>query len=246
MNKVIILSVQPQYLHKILTGKKTIEIRKSMPKDCEYPIDVYLYCTKGKPYLYESFKELWWWNDGVLEPFCDRYGVRLSDFELPEKFHDSESRGWNNLLNGFIVAKFTLNKAWNFKVDKNDKLEEIGFNPYGVEICGIEDITKSLIERSCLTLKEMYEYAPYRNLYAWHIENLAIFDKTMELKEFYRNCDDFVDARPCNCGKHCEYEGYDLQEHCRICTIDYDGSNCPFLRISRPPMSWEYAYVEKD
>ena len=67
----------------------------------------------------------------------------------------------------------------------------------------------------------------------------------MELKEFYRNFDDFVDARPCNCGKHCEYEGYDMQENCRICTIDYDGENCPFVRVQRPPMSWCYAYKEE-
>jgi predicted transcriptional regulator len=50
MNKVIILSVQPQWLVKILNGEKTIEIRKSIPK-CDYPIDVYLYCTNAKPFL---------------------------------------------------------------------------------------------------------------------------------------------------------------------------------------------------
>lgn len=240
MNKCIILSVKPQWLHKILTGQKTIEIRKSIPK-CDYPIDVYLYCTKSKPYLYESIEELWWWNDGVLEPFGDNYGVRLSDFELPEKFHDSESRGWNNLLNEFIVAKFTLNKVWNFKVDKNDKLEEIGYNPYGIEICGIEDITKPLIKGSCLTLKEMYEYAPYKNLYAWHIDNLEIFNKPMELKDFYRNNYQVIqDYEPCN-NYDCIYavnnsilgdDGY--------CPVD----ECPKLRITRPPQSWCYAYKE--
>jgi len=51
--KAIILSVQPQWLEMILNGKKTIEIRKSMPK-CNLPIDVYLYCTKKLPELYTA------------------------------------------------------------------------------------------------------------------------------------------------------------------------------------------------
>jgi predicted transcriptional regulator len=242
MNKVIILSVQPQWIHKILTGKKTIEIRKSMPK-CDYPIDVYLYCTKGKPYLYESFEELWWWNDGVLEPFGDRYGVRLSDFELPEKFHDSESRGWNNLLNGFIVAKFTLNKVGKFKVEFLPLLQEMGYvNPYTLTVYDGIFKTMFLEQNSCLLLEDIYKYNKNNNSYAWHIDDLQIFDKPMELSEFYRNNFQVIqDYEPCN-NYDCIYtvdnsilgdDGY--------CHVD----ECPRLRISRPPMSWEYAYKDE-
>ena len=47
MGKSILMSIQPQWLAKILNGEKTIEIRKKFPKD--YVGWVYIYCTKGKP-----------------------------------------------------------------------------------------------------------------------------------------------------------------------------------------------------
>jgi predicted transcriptional regulator len=45
--KSILLSIKPKYVADILNGKKTIEIRKTCPK-CDLPIDVYIYCSKGK------------------------------------------------------------------------------------------------------------------------------------------------------------------------------------------------------
>lgn len=45
MSKAILISIKPKYVTDILNGKKTIEIRKTMPK-CDLPIDVYIYCTK--------------------------------------------------------------------------------------------------------------------------------------------------------------------------------------------------------
>ena len=45
ITKKILISIQPQWVEKILNGEKTIEIRKTMPK-CELPVKVYIYCTK--------------------------------------------------------------------------------------------------------------------------------------------------------------------------------------------------------
>lgn len=241
MNKCIILSVQPQYLHKILTGKKTIEIRKSMPK-CDYPIDVYLYCTKGKPYLYESVEELWWWNDGALEPFGDNYGVRLSDFKLPEKFHDSESRGWNKLLNGFIVAKFTLNKVDIYQIYDNHNEYGTWFKNGLIQL-QIKD-RKDFYKNSCLNKEDLENYIEipdieyYQNdiktnkniFYAWHIDNLEIFDNPMELREFYRNCKDYHNGWS-GCDDVC---GYAENNEC------YGGK----IKINKPPKSWNYAYKD--
>lgn len=44
--KSILLSVRPKWVEKILNGEKTIEVRKSAPK--ELPFKVYVYCTKEK------------------------------------------------------------------------------------------------------------------------------------------------------------------------------------------------------
>lgn len=50
MAKSILISIKPRYVADILNHKKTIEVRKSMPK-CDLPIDVYIYCTKDKQRL---------------------------------------------------------------------------------------------------------------------------------------------------------------------------------------------------
>lgn len=44
--KAIMISIQPQWVEKILNGEKKIEIRKSMPK-CQLPCKVFIYCTQG-------------------------------------------------------------------------------------------------------------------------------------------------------------------------------------------------------
>lgn len=100
MSKAILISIKPKYVAAILNGKKTIEIRKSVPK-VKLPIDVYIYCTKGK---YEMGK-----------------------FNSDKKYHEIRddccyAGGWSRGLpdetvNGQVVAKFTLNKvehAYNF------------------------------------------------------------------------------------------------------------------------------------
>lgn len=42
--KSVLISIRPQWCEKITSGKKTIEVRKSAPK--EVPCRVYIYCTK--------------------------------------------------------------------------------------------------------------------------------------------------------------------------------------------------------
>lgn len=44
--KAVVLSIRPQWCEKIASGKKTIEVRKSAPK--EVPFKAYIYCTKAK------------------------------------------------------------------------------------------------------------------------------------------------------------------------------------------------------
>ena len=41
----ILMSIHPKYCFLIASGKKTIEIRKTIPK-LETPFKVYVYCTK--------------------------------------------------------------------------------------------------------------------------------------------------------------------------------------------------------
>lgn len=44
--KSVLISIRPQWCEKIASGKKTIEVRKTAPK--EVPFKAYIYCTYGK------------------------------------------------------------------------------------------------------------------------------------------------------------------------------------------------------
>ena len=88
MKRAILMSIRPEWLVKILNGEKTIDIRKTMPK-CELPIDVYLYCTKGKPLVDDYYPDL----NIYKAYFLGDYGYTKTP-----------------VLNGKVVATFTLNK----------------------------------------------------------------------------------------------------------------------------------------
>ena len=135
--KTILISIKPKYVADIINGKKTIEIRKSMPK-CDLPIDVYIYCTKEKD------KNLY------MSMFHGNYQVAKN---VDHKHH---------IINGKVVAKFTLNKV-----------EEI------------RPLTN--LNGACISYVDMKKYLNNRRGYAWHIDNLVIFDKPKELSEFYHS-----------------------------------------------------------
>lgn len=68
----------------------------------------------------------------------------------------------------------------------------------------------------------MEEYAGGKNIYAWHINNLVIFDKPMELREF-----SIFKRETISCGMDCPpYKDW----------VEY--------RVRKAPQSWQYAYVE--
>lgn len=48
--KAVLISIRPKGCEKILSGEKTIEVRKSVPK-CEVPFKAYIYKTKKKKWL---------------------------------------------------------------------------------------------------------------------------------------------------------------------------------------------------
>lgn len=201
--KAILISIKPEWIAKILNGEKTIEVRKTKPK-CELPIEVYIYCTKAKPNLYRHIRQ--------------------------EFFHRKETFK-AGLWNGMIVAKFTLRR-----VEKFDFISEIKYegNPpkYNEEIRKHNRICKE----ACISPAEVVRYLDTKCLgsdnpsgmigYAWHIEDLIIFDRPRELREFHTN----VKKEPpeellCpECGKPMEYYEYKY--------------------LKKAPRSWQYIEVE--
>ena len=46
MSRAVLISIRPEWVEKILSGEKTLEVRKTRPK-LEAPFKVYIYCTAG-------------------------------------------------------------------------------------------------------------------------------------------------------------------------------------------------------
>lgn len=67
-------------------------------------------------------------------------------------------------MNGKVVAKFTLNY---------------------VSTCLNTDYgNEEILKNTCLTKQELDDYIGKRKFFAWHIDNLVIFDEPKELNEF--------------------------------------------------------------
>jgi predicted transcriptional regulator len=94
--KVLILSVRSEHAYNILTGKKTLELRKSVPKG--FKGWVYIYITKSEPLLTK-----------IINEWClTKYGTDMSpngkvftvNGKIPFRFWFDEYEKFNNHFNG--------------------------------------------------------------------------------------------------------------------------------------------------
>jgi predicted transcriptional regulator len=90
--KSILMSIQPKWVKKIINGKKTIEVRKTAPK--EAPFRAYIYCT--------GVKNL---NLAILKP----YSAYVKIYR--------ETGGAIDYWHGKVVAEFVCDKVESIPVD---------------------------------------------------------------------------------------------------------------------------------
>ena len=93
MNKSVLISIKPKYVELIVNGEKTIEIRKSAPK--EVPFKAYIYETKGAtemPWVDEDGHFIYKDRGQVIGEFvCDKI-EEFHEYELSpcKKFYEFE------------------------------------------------------------------------------------------------------------------------------------------------------------
>lgn len=129
-----------------------------------------------------------------------------------------------------IIGEFLCNKI--------DRIVRVGYMggmappSYFVEalnsLSGILPI-KSLLNASCLTLRDLEAYFSGGCGYGWHISDLLIYDKPRELTEFRRICPN---------GLYCET--------CAMYSNNNGICNNGALPLRRPPQSWCYVEAMKD
>lgn len=212
--KSILISIKPEWVAKILNGDKTIEIRKTMPKT-ELPCKVYIYCTKNK-------------------------NRPLAFHETTQRYHTFPINV-SNKLNGKVVAEFTLNKIDTIEicdpfVFRNNEQEDWWW----------------FKSNACLDCEQIMSYIGYGSDhdgwgneydkgYAWHIDNLKIYDKPKELSDFHKPLSD-KDFEEGNYSLECagEVACMDWPEGSEYCADCIYGGAKP---LTKAPQSWCYVEV---
>ena len=167
----IMISIQPQWVEKILNGEKTIEIRKTIPK-CELPCKVYIYCTNSKR---KYLRKLEAYNQTIFITENKDIVGRTDKVKsiIGEYSTFCESGGFN----GKVVAEFTCDFILNGKEDAQT--------------------WEYISENSCVPSRDLYKYCGENEdeeinyCYGWHIDNLKIYDKPKELSDFTHNVPDY-------------------------------------------------------
>ena len=117
MMKSVLISIRPQLVEKIASGQKTIEVRKTAPK--EVPFKAYIYCTKEK-----KQDDIIWagvcgdrgkWNEHIIGEFiCDKVemvNAKCSDYGIDLFYHDC-------LTNGCLTER-EIEKYFNIPEDRD-------------------------------------------------------------------------------------------------------------------------------
>ena len=208
--KSVLISIQPKWCEKIASGEKTIEVRKSAPK--EVPFKAYIYCTKEKKQddiiWAGAFGDRGKWNRRIIGEFiCDK----VENFYCASVPYQKE----NNLGYGQFVDNgvYKVN-GWHEGVvfERNDRYIDTMLN-------------NNDLKEMCLSAQELFDYIGIgKHLYVWHISDLKIYDKPKELNEFFKPCPtkEKGDCLSCDCLADNDYGG--------VCTNN----------LTRPPQSWMF------
>ena len=164
--KSVLISIRPQWVEKITSGKKTIEVRKTAPK-CEVPFKCYIYVTKGKPCLYRV-------DD-------------LDNFELTNTLRPKVY--WYvkdyNEQNGKVIGEFVCDKVFLLHPYTYDGGNADLRHRKLIQTFEGSSRENEILAATCLTQDEMFDYIGADNYgYGWHISNLKIYGKPKELSEF--------------------------------------------------------------
>lgn len=218
MSKAVLMSIHPKFCYFIANGKKTLEVRKTIPK-IHTPFKCYIYCTNASKKhqticgcmvlnsdeLYRHPKDGIKYGDSIELMCCDDYSK-------------------DNFLNGKVIGEFVCDEIGTY----------YAIYPHNAEshYCNLLEIY------GCVTAKEVQDYGKDKPLYGMHISDLVIYDEPKELSEFRTIC------RYRNNDGSCQYD----KVECDCCKFDFNPDySINFAEcldyMSRPPQSW--CYVEE-
>ena len=208
MEKSVLMSIQPKWCERIANGNKTIEVRKTEPK-LDKPFKVYIYCTKNKRQWLRKVSNF------VREIFItENIDVLGRTDKVNSLIGDWTTFIENGGYNGKVIGEFLCECISEWHIDPQTKYYFI---------------TPEELTATCLTYEQLDNYGDGKTLYGWHISNLVIYDKPVELYKFHRECE-----RP-EC-EDCSFFHFENTPN------SYEGwCECDEkISIKRPPQSWCY------
>ena len=155
--KSVLISIQPKWCELIASGKKTIEARKTAPK--EVPFKAYIYCTKDKTYLYRVDDDNNFELTNTLRP---------KTYEYVKDYNEQNGK----VIGEFICDKVIKTCGWRLRGDTQQ--------------CAKRTTAEEAFPKlACLTIDEIVKYAGSENreVFGLHISDLKIYDKPLLLSE---------------------------------------------------------------
>ena len=113
--KAVMISIQPKWVEKIVNGEKTIEVRKTAPK--EVPFKCYIYETQGQyvKFTHGAHTKYGYGRGKVIGEFiCDKVemvNAKCSDYGIDLFYHDC-------LTNGCLTER-EIEKYFNVPEDRD-------------------------------------------------------------------------------------------------------------------------------
>lgn len=211
MSKAVLFSIKPNYCEQIIGGKKTVEVRKRIPK-ISVPFTAYIYETKGR-YVMKTVDIPPEHGGGIADMFIhEGRGKVIGEFVC-------NNIDWHG-ISSLIVKEDAEHTLKGTCLSKDEVLKYIGYQK-GTNIYAKDYSFYGLHISELVIYKEPKDLSEFEK--PWCDIN-----------------GNWQDIRPCENGKHCEHDVFDYSENTSACSIDFSGENCPYTKITRPPQSWCY------
>lgn len=191
-------------------------IMKSIsPKECERIVsgEQTVLVSKTRPKIDTPFK-------------CYIYCTKGENLWLAQKGVKSKTELTGYLMNGKVIGEFVCNRIDEWKYLPDGFVEEENEKMYY--------INSAEGDATCLTYDEIENYGKGKTLYGWHISDLKIYDKPIELGKFDAPCP--IENHNC---EHCLRYG---KPYTWAFNDDTGKIYCT-RKLTRPPQSW--CYVEE-
>ena len=157
--KAVLLSVRPEWCKKILSGEKTVEVRRTCPVHGT-PFKAYIYCTLAG-------------SDSLFMDVLNRDVAAWNRGGWPEK-------------RGRVIGEFTCKKITGIThVGETGSWEPASL--YVMAPGSYYKPADELLEAACMSKETAEKYLKGRDGCGWHISDLKVYDNPKPLSDFSKH-----------------------------------------------------------